>query len=117
MSRLGGSLGNPPVALIMVDVDFYVMAPPTYGRGTQKKARLRRLKDEVRRFIFANPGYSAQTIVAHLSHDQKLRNHGLTPRKIGFFIPRHLNTDVIWWQDHTVGRRVYGPEGNDESAA
>ena len=93
------------------------MSPPTKGIGTQKKARLQRLKDEVKRFVFANPGCSAQTIVAHLSHDKKLRNHGLTPRKIGFFIPRHLKSQLVWWQDHVAGRRVYGPDEYDESTA
>ena len=30
------------------------MSPPTIGKGTQKKARLQRLKDEIKRFVFAN---------------------------------------------------------------
>ncbi len=79
------------------------MSPPTRGKGTQKKARLQRLKDEIKRFVFANPGCSAQTIVAHLTHDKKLKNHGLTPRKVGFFIPRHLNSQLVWWHDHVAG--------------
>ncbi|MEJ6563184.1 MAG: hypothetical protein QNL85_05715 [Euryarchaeota archaeon] len=40
-----------------------------------------------------------------------MRNHGLTPRKVGFFIPRHLSDCLEWWQDHTAGRRVYGEVG------
>jgi len=92
------------------------MAPPTIGIGTQKKARLQRLKEEVKRFVFANPGCSAQSIVAFLTHDKNMRNHGLTPRKIGFFIPRHLKAHLNWWQDHKAGRRVYGPNESDESA-
>jgi len=97
----------------MVDVDFLLMSPPTIGIGTQKKARFRSLKDEIKRFIFANPGCSAQSIVSYLSNEKKFRNHGLTPRKFGFFIPRHLKTDIRWWQDHTAGRRVYGPDGEE----
>lgn len=77
------------------------------GKGSQKRARYDRLKDEVHRFVSANPGCSAQAIVASLNHDQKLRNHGLTPRKVGFFITRHLKTTLTWWQDHKAGRRVY----------
>ena len=98
---------------MLVDYDFWLISPPKIGKGTQKKARLQRLKDEIRRFVFANPGCSAQTIVAHLTHDKKLKNHGLTPRKVGFFIPRHLKTHLIWWQDHVAGRRVYGPDDSE----
>ena len=108
-----GTCGESTYSLILVDCDFVIMSPPTEGKGTQKKARLQRLKDEIKRFVFANPGCSAQTIVAHLSHEKKLRNHGLTPRKVGFFIPRHLNSHLRWWQDHVAGRRVYGPEDNE----
>ena len=95
----------------MVEEIVWLMSPPTSGIGTQKKARLSKLKEEITRFVFANPGCSAQTIVAHLTHDKKLKNHGLTPRKVGFFIPRHLNSQLVWWQDaeftvqKTVNRR------------
>ena len=105
-----GGIGVLTYSLIWVEGDVSDMSPPTSGKGTQKLARLHKLKEEVKRFVFANPGCSAQSIVAHLSHDKKLRNHGLTPRKIGFFIPRHLNTHLVWWQDHIAGRRVYGPD-------
>jgi|TARA_B100001094_G_scaffold287477_1_gene303055 hypothetical protein len=92
------------------------MSPPTIGKGAQKKARLKRLVDEVKRFVYANPGCSAQTIAASLSIDRNMRNHGLTPRKIGFFIPRHLKTHLIWWYDYNAGRRVYAPKPeNDET--
>ena len=97
----------------MVEEIVRIMSPPTSGIGTQKKARLSRLNEEITRFVFANPGCSAQSIVSHLSNEMKFRNHGLTPRKIGFFIPRHLKTKLIWWQDHVAGRRVYGPEDSE----
>ena len=84
--------------------------PQHEGKGSQKRARFERLRYEVRRFVFANPGCSAQAIVANLNHDKKLRNHGLTPRKVGFFITRHLKESLTWWQDHRAGRRVYGPK-------
>jgi len=58
------------------------------GIGSQKRARFNRLCREVRYFVSANPGCSAQAIVANLNHDQGMRNHGLTPRKVGFFITR-----------------------------
>ena len=80
-----------------------------HGKGSQKQARFERLVNEVRKFVYANPGCSAQAIVASLNHDQKMRNHGLTPRKVGFFITRHLRHSLVWWQDHRAGRRVYGP--------
>ena len=81
----------------------------SYGRsGTQKRARFERLKQEITRFVMANHGCSAQSIVASLSHDRAMRNHGLTPRKVGFFISRNLAEKLTWWQDHRAGRRVYG---------
>ena len=83
--------------------------PHREGKGSQKRARFERLCREVRCFVSANPGCSAHAIVANLNHDQKLRNHGLTPRKVGFFITRHLKESLTWWQDHRAGRRVYGP--------
>ena len=49
------------------------MSPPTSGIGTQKKARLSRLKEEITRFVFANPGCSAQSIVSHLSNEMKFK--------------------------------------------
>ena len=78
------------------------------GLGAQKKARFERLKQEITRFVLANHGCSAQSIVANLSHDRAMRNHGLTPRKVGFFISRNLAEKLSWWQDHRAGRRVYG---------
>ena len=85
------------------------------GVGSQKKARFNRLCREVRHFVSANPGCSAQAIVANLNHDQRMRNHGLTPRKVGFFITRHLTSSLTWWQDHRAGRRVYGLIGDERS--
>jgi hypothetical protein len=78
--------------------------------GSQKYARFVRLKDEIIRFVSANPGCTAQAIVANLNHEKQLRNHGLTPRKVGFFITRNLGQWLIWWQDHRAGRRVYGTQ-------
>ena len=84
------------------------MVPRRVGKGSQKRARFERLKVEVEKFVFANPGCSAQSIVANLAHDKSMRNHGLTPRKIGFFISRNLSKSLTWWQDNKAGRRVYG---------
>ena len=87
------------------------MSPRRLGKGSQKKARFERLKEEIMRFVTANPGCSAQSIVGNLTNDKQMRNHGLTPRKVGFFIPRYLQSRVTWWQDHKAGRRVYGEIG------
>ena len=89
------------------------MVPRRVGKGSQKRARFERLKDEVEKFVLANPGCSAQSIVANLAHDKSMRNHGLTPRKIGFFISRNLSKSLTWWQDHKAGRRVYAQIGNN----
>ena len=77
-------------------------------QGSQKRARFERLKDEITNFVLANHGCSTQSIVANLSHDKAMRNHGLTTRKVGFFISRNLAEKLTWWQDHKAGRRVYG---------
>jgi len=107
--------GTATVSFIWVDRVFRFMSPRKKGKGTQKKARFERLKKEILSFVGANPGCSAQSIVANLSHDRAMRNHGLTPRKVGFFIPRHLSEYLVWWQDHTAGRRVYGEFGCTEA--
>ena len=78
------------------------------GEGSQKRARFERLKAEIPSFVLSNHGCSAQSIVANLSHDKAMRNHGLTTRKVGFFISRNLAEKLTWWQDHKAGRRVYG---------
>ena len=88
--------------------------PEEKEKVQQKQARFERLKIEILSFVGANPGCSAQSIVANLTHERAMRNHGLTPRKVGFFIPRHLAQYLVWWQDHTAGRRVYGEAGCSE---
>ena len=57
------------------------------GKGSQKKARLERLKNEIVDYVAQAPGASAADIVAFLSNERKMRNHGLTTRKVGLFIP------------------------------
>ena len=64
------------------------------GKGTQKEARLERLKAEIATYIEDRPGCSAADIVAYLSNERKMRNHGLTARKIGYFIPRHMKNSI-----------------------
>lgn len=78
------------------------------GVGSQKKARQARVRKEIYSFVSSQPGCSAQAIVSHLTNDVGMRNHGLTPRKIGFFIPRYC-PELTWYQDHAAGRRVYTP--------
>ncbi len=98
-------MGVSHVSIIRLEVGIQYM-PPRYGNGSQKEARRDRVRQEVIKFVKDNPGSSAQSIVAYLSVDVGLRNHGLTPRKIGFFIPRYC-PEVTWYQDHAAGRRVY----------
>ena len=62
--------------------------------GSQKSARLERLKMEITEYVSRNPGCSAADIVDHLSNTLRMRNHGLTSRKVGFFIPRYLKNIV-----------------------
>ena len=81
------------------------------GIGNQKEARRERVRKEIFSFVSQQPGCSAQAIVSHLTNDRGMRNHGLTPRKVGFFIPRYC-TGITWFQDHAAGRRVYTPIGS-----
>lgn len=76
------------------------------AKGTQKAARLRRLREEILNFVSINPGCTASQIVAWLSIDLRMKNHGLTPRKVGFFIPRYCK-ELVWKQDSMTGKRVY----------
>jgi len=59
------------------------------GKGSQKEARLERLKDEI------------------LTYVRRMRNHGLTARKVGYFIPRHLKEAIAFTLDATTGKRLY----------
>jgi len=36
-----------------------------------------------------------------------MRNHGLTSRKVGFFIPRYLKNIVGFKLDRSTGKRIY----------
>ncbi len=96
-----GSPGGPLSSLIYLRGQIDSMA-----KGTQKEARLRRLKEEILSFVNINPGCTASQIVAWLSIDLKMKNHGLTPRKIGFFIPRYCK-ELVWKQDSMTGKRIY----------
>jgi len=77
------------------------------GRGSQKSARLERLKMEITEYVSRNPGCSAADIVDHLSNTLRMRNHGLTSRKVGFFIPRYLKNIVGFKLDRSTGKRIY----------
>ncbi len=77
------------------------------GHGSQKAARRERLKHEIVEYVSNNPGCSAADIVDHLSNTRRMRNHGLTTRKVGFFIPRYLKNIVMYTLDRSTGKRVY----------
>lgn len=77
------------------------------GKGSQKKARLERLKSEIIDYVTQVPGASAADIVAFLSNERKMRNHGLTTRKVGLFIPLHLSEIINFRLDSSTGKRIY----------
>lgn len=77
---------------------------PKYG--TQKQARFNRLRSEIMDYVTTNPNCTASEIVAALSNERRMKNHGLTPRKVGFFIPRHCK-EILWTQDRATGKRIY----------
>ena len=76
------------------------------GVGSQKKARRNRLKSEIMDYVSSNPNCTASERVASLANDRRMKNHGLTPRKVGFFIPRYCK-EILWNQDTSTGKRVY----------
>ena len=77
------------------------------GNGTQKQARLARLKNEIVEYVSSQESCSAADIVHHLSNERRMRNHGLTARKVGFFIPRYLSEFISFTLDHGTGKRLY----------
>ncbi len=77
------------------------------GNGVQKLARLNRLKNEIIEYVASQPQCSAADIVDYLSNERKMRNHGLTTRKVGFFIPRYLSEMIGFTLDNSTGKRLY----------
>lgn len=104
-SRARASRGTSLIQLIRVECCSEHM-PDEDNEGIQKKARNERLKNEIVQYVQENEPCTAQQIVAWLTIDRKMRNHGLTPRKVGFFIPRNCKS-IDFYRDHAAGRRVY----------
>ena len=77
------------------------------GNGVQKRARLNRLKNEIIEYVASQPQCSAADIVAYLSNERKMRNHGLTARKVGYFIPRYMRSQIGFKLDAATGKRIY----------
>ena len=77
------------------------------GKGSQKEARLNRLKLEIIDYVEISPGCCAADIVSFLSNEKRMRDHGLTTRKIGLFIPRYLAGIIGFKLDNTTGKRIY----------
>lgn len=77
------------------------------GTGSQKQARLERLKDEIVAYVESNPQCTAADIVDYLANVRRMRNHGLTARKVGYFIPRYLKEAIAFTLDATTGKRLY----------
>ncbi len=88
-------------------LQLYVLLIQMRGKGSQKEARLERLKEEIVEYIAIVPDCSAADIVHYLSNERRMRNHGLTTRKVGLFIPRYLSDLVGFKLDNTTGKRLY----------
>jgi len=100
-----GSHGTPtPYCYILKDKEYMRIMK---GNGVQKQARLNRLKNEIIEYVSSQPQCSAADIVDHLSNERKMRNHGLTTRKVGFFIPRYLSEMIEFTLDNSTGKRLY----------
>ena len=100
-----GSHGSPTLGCYISKINFYMVTMK--GNGVQKQARLNRLKNEIIEYVSTRPQCSAADIVDYLSNERKMRNHGLTARKVGFFIPRYLSDLVGFTLDHSTGKRLY----------
>ncbi len=74
--------------------------------GIQKEARRTRLIDEIYNFVSSNPGVSSAAIVGYLTVERRMRNHSLSTRKIGFFIPRYCK-DRIRFEERIEGRTYF----------
>ena len=73
---------------------------------SQRIARHQKLCEEITAYVKENPNCSAAQIAGALSVDKKMRNHGLTARKVGFFIPRNCK-NIISIDDKKSGCRLY----------
>lgn len=100
-----GAHGTPTPHCYNVENKLYMGTMK--GIGVQKQARLNRLKNEIVEYVSSQPQCSAADIVDHLSNERKMRNHGLTARKVGFFIPRYLSEMIGFTLDHSTGKRLY----------
>ena len=95
----------PDIWLYIVKYNVYMIQ--MRGKGSQKEARLERLKEEIVEYIAVVPDCSAADIVHYLSNERRMRNHGLTTRKVGLFIPRYLSDLVGFKLDNSTGKRLY----------
>ena len=100
-----GARGCPTLVCYISKINFYMVIMK--GNGVQKQARLNRLKNEIVEYVSTRPQCSAADIVDYLSNERKMRNHGLTTRKVGFFIPRYLSDLVGFTLDNSTGKRLY----------
>ncbi|MBP04210.1 MAG: hypothetical protein CMA72_05435 [Euryarchaeota archaeon] len=100
-----GAHGIPTGICYILENNFYMVTMK--GSGVQKQARLNRLKNEIIEYVSTRPQCSAADIVDYLSNERKMRNHGLTARKVGFFIPRYLSDLVGFTLDNSTGKRLY----------
>ena len=83
-------------------------------KGKQEQARYDRLINEILSYVTDNPRVTAADITGYLCVKKKMKNHGLTPRKVGMFIPRHCKEDIKWVTDR--GARVYSARKHHKSS-
>ena len=81
--------------------------------GIQKEARRNRLINEIYNFVSSNPGVSSAAIVGYLTTEKRMRNHSLSSRKIGFFIPRYCK-DRIRFEEQNEGRAYFPIDSLDK---
>ena len=75
-------------------------------KSTHSLRRHNRLIDEIVDYLTSNPKVSAASIVDYLSNERKMRNHGLTPRKIGMFITSYCKENITF-EETSTGRAYF----------
>ncbi|MDP6845544.1 MAG: hypothetical protein QF460_01110 [Candidatus Nanoarchaeia archaeon] len=75
-------------------------------KSEQKLARHNRLIDEIISYLSISPKSKSVDIVHYLSNERRMKNYGLTPRKIGMFITSHCK-EKITFEETSDGRTYF----------
>jgi len=74
-------------------------------KSSKKLARHNRLIDEILSYLSISPKSKSVDIVHYLSNERRMKNYGLTPRKIGMFITSYCKENITF--EETPEGRTY----------